>query len=97
MGLKGNDSRKRYIIVEAIFPERGFDSLDSILQRSFRSRRKFTTGRFAVYLTNQFLKSAVIAEINKTGRFRTIRTSGSMKKCKEIIDLSGKKESGSFQ
>ncbi|MEM0158477.1 MAG: hypothetical protein QXV22_00010 [Thermoplasmataceae archaeon] len=84
--MKGNPYRKRYIVVESFEPDPDFRGLDYILAKNGNAKRKFTSGRFAVYLTNQFLRENVTDTINKTQKFRTLVTSGTIRKCKKTIE-----------
>lgn len=66
-------------------------TLERELFRTFRSKRKFSEGKYAIFLTNQFYKEQFLELIGK--RFtnvETVITSGTIKKCKSAIELHRK-------
>lgn len=65
--------------------------IEKELFRTFRSKRKFIQGNYAIFLTNQFYKQQFIDEIrNRFKDVETVVTSGTIKKCKASIEFHRK-------
>ncbi|MCL4479990.1 MAG: hypothetical protein M1113_00680 [Candidatus Thermoplasmatota archaeon] len=61
-------------------------TIDRELNRAFRAKRKFYDGFYAIYLSDQYSKDNVIRYLNSNfPDIDTIVTSGTIKKCKEVI------------
>lgn len=63
-------------------------SIEKELFRTFRSKRKYVEGNYAIFLTNQFYKEQVISALNtRFSDVETVVTSGTIKKCKSGIGI----------
>lgn len=84
--LKGSEYRKRYV---AVYSERlasVLPALEKELFRTFRSKRKYLEGKYAIFLTNQFYRDQILETIrNNFKGVETIITSGTIRKCKSVI------------
>ncbi|MCW6168689.1 MAG: hypothetical protein LVQ96_02650 [Thermoplasmatales archaeon] len=90
--MKGSEIRKRYVLVYS-------SSLDSVLRQmdsnltKLGCKRKFRNNFYAIYLANQYNRDDVIDSINMIDNVRTIITSGTIKKCKDVMNEDIKRNS----
>lgn len=85
--MKGSEYRKRYILVFSRKIDSVLPGLERELFRTFRSKKKFSGGNYAIFLTNQFYKEQIIGFIkNRFSSVETLITSGTLKKCKTVMN-----------
>ncbi|MCL6090903.1 MAG: hypothetical protein M1393_07690 [Candidatus Thermoplasmatota archaeon] len=81
--MKGSPFRKRYVLIYGENLQGTLSTLDRELSRIFRSKRKYVEQNYAIYLTNQFNRDALVQFVNtRIKGVTTITTSGTIKKCK---------------
>ncbi|MGC8609097.1 MAG: hypothetical protein ACP5UV_04405 [Thermoplasmata archaeon] len=81
--MKGSAIRKRYIIVKG---EKNFlDPIIVAVYRKFGCKVKYRNERYCIILANQINKESVISFISGFGNYQTIKTCGTMLKCRKTI------------
>lgn len=85
--MKGSEFRKRYVVVYSGKLSDILPTLERELSSVYRARRKYASGDYAIFLTNQFYKDQLIETVRKNfPGAEPIVTSGTMKKCKAVIE-----------
>ena len=83
--MKGNPLRKRYILLFS--RDSGFtrDTCRSI-ERATAARLKFTEGKYAIFLSDQFRKNEACSTIShEFSGVSVVTVSGTIRKCKRIM------------
>ncbi|MGP6220177.1 hypothetical protein [Caldiplasma sukawensis] len=80
--MKGSPFRKRYIL---IYKHPKEERMRRDVFRIFGAKKKYDDGKYVIYLTDQFLKEGVLAFVRREYGPVTIYTSGTIKKCKKVI------------
>lgn len=84
--MKSSPIRKRYILIYFEDPTGNLREIEETIRRVFRAKRKYASGNYAIFLTNQFYKDQFIEFVNSRIKgARTVITSGTIKKCKDAI------------
>lgn len=67
-------------------------NLEKELFKAFRSKRRFAEGKYSIFLANQFNRDDIIDFLkSRFPEIQSIVTSGSIKKCKAVMNEHNKK------